>query len=252
MATESKKFEINVHKPAILSEGSINWHVERPHSIGPIFVFLHDWFLNMMLESFDIKIEGKSVLNVCCGAGPQLEYIVKKGMYGVGIDISNEMCRIAKIRAERHGINYDVVTADAENLPFKDSSFDIGFCYEGLHHVPEPSESILELCRVSKYRVGLIEPIDCLIRKMLNLFGFYMVEITGVEPYRFKRGELIDILSTSGCEDICVKRYLEYNPKKIFQRKWLLPLYKVSFKVINLFMGNFAGNTTITVAKKVR
>lgn len=50
------------------------------------------------------------------------------------------------------------VLADAMALPFADKSFDLVFCWELLHHVPEPWRALKEMARVAKKRVLFFEP----------------------------------------------------------------------------------------------
>jgi SAM-dependent methyltransferase len=47
---------------------------------------------------------------------------------------------------------------DAFQLPFRDRSFDLVFCWELLHHVSQPHEVLSEMARVSKRWVIVCEP----------------------------------------------------------------------------------------------
>ena len=47
---------------------------------------------------------------------------------------------------------------DAQALALTDKSFDIGFCGNLLHHLPEPVRALRELGRVSRRAVVVIEP----------------------------------------------------------------------------------------------
>lgn len=48
--------------------------------------------------------------------------------------------------------------ADAMALPFADRSFDLVFCWELLHHVPEPWLALKEMARVARKHVVFFEP----------------------------------------------------------------------------------------------
>ena len=50
------------------------------------------------------------------------------------------------------------VIADATALPFPSGSFDLVFCWELLHHVPEPWRALSEMARVSRRYVLFFEP----------------------------------------------------------------------------------------------
>lgn len=69
---------------------------------------------------------------------------------GIAIDISFDMLRLGEEVAK--GLGYDKVPmricCDANNLPVRDSVLSFAFCYETLHHFPDPSPIIKELARV--------------------------------------------------------------------------------------------------------
>lgn len=46
----------------------------------------------------------------------------------------------------------------AESLPFEDDAFDVVFCGNLLHHLPEPLDAVAEMARVARRRVVLVEP----------------------------------------------------------------------------------------------
>lgn len=50
------------------------------------------------------------------------------------------------------------VLADATALPFENGQFDLVFCWELLHHMPEPWRALKEMGRVSKRHVFFFEP----------------------------------------------------------------------------------------------
>jgi len=71
--------------------------------------------------------KGKLVLEVGCGVGATVGYLVRSaGCRGVGVDLVEEMVdqAQARARAERVGHRAAFVAADARHLPFKDGAFD--------------------------------------------------------------------------------------------------------------------------------
>lgn len=84
------------------------------------------------------------VLDVGCGPGVYLEKLRDSAGQVVGVDLSHGMV------AEAQRISPDVCVADAENLPFKDSTFDTTLSIHMLYHVPGISHAVSELRRVTK------------------------------------------------------------------------------------------------------
>jgi ubiquinone/menaquinone biosynthesis C-methylase UbiE len=63
-------------------------------------------------------------------------------------DISAGMLGSLARNAERLGLDVQTVTADAEALPFPDSSFDLVIGHAILHHLPDPARAFAECHRV--------------------------------------------------------------------------------------------------------
>ena len=89
--------------------------------------FLYDLIKSVITEKNQIK---NKVLDIGVGEGLFLNIIKNhnKNIVTVGLDIAKEHCR--RIR-KRHCS----VCGDAENLPFKDDSFDIVFLFDVIEHL---------------------------------------------------------------------------------------------------------------------
>ena len=72
-----------------------------------------------------IQLNPKSVIDICCGTGNQLEYLKNTGIKLTGIDISPIMLKAAS------GI--DCQEQDATNILFPDKSFDLVMIQLALH-----------------------------------------------------------------------------------------------------------------------
>lgn len=190
-------------------------------------------------------------MDICCGSGPQLEYFERNGGRAIGIDISVEMCKIAKLRAMKRNLNYKVVVSDVENLPIKDKVFDIATCYGGLHHLPDPHVGISELCRVSREAIAFIEPHDSLLRRILNKFGLFLVEYSGYPVHNFTRTEVIEVLNKANFKEIKILRCLNYFPQflKPLNKKGFLRFYNIICSPKN-FIFSKVGNQMIVIAHR--
>ncbi len=95
---------------------------------------------------------GKSVLDVACGPGYVSAAVKELGAVPTGIDFSEKMIAIAK--GMFPAISF--IQGDAQNLPFRDASFDRVLSNFGLLHVSHPEMACAEASRVlkSKGRFG--------------------------------------------------------------------------------------------------
>lgn len=82
-----------------------------------------------------IKPEYK-VLDLCCGNGIHSITAAKLGGIVTATDIAENSLKIAEMRAKLAGVhNMQFIVADAENLPFSDTSFDVVTCVGSLSYV---------------------------------------------------------------------------------------------------------------------
>jgi len=103
--------------------------------------------------------EGQKVAVIGCGGGREFEYLLKKQIILVGVDFSRGMLdkakekiqKLAKHFSDRKLLSYvSLIQADAANLPFGDSEFDLVFCLASLNYFPNYEKSLLEMNRVVK------------------------------------------------------------------------------------------------------
>lgn len=79
---------------------------------------------------------GTTVLDLCCGNGVHSLTAAWAGARVTATDIAEKSLELAAIRAEKAGIdNMQFITADAEQLPFGDASFDVITCVGSLSYV---------------------------------------------------------------------------------------------------------------------
>lgn len=89
------------------------------------------------------------LLDVGCGNG-FFSYYFEKICNTIGIDSSKKMIAMNPIKQK--------YLMSADNLGFKDNSFDIVFCHMLLHHVTDVNKVINEIKRVSKKYIVVLEP----------------------------------------------------------------------------------------------
>jgi ubiquinone/menaquinone biosynthesis C-methylase UbiE len=85
------------------------------------------------------------ILDVGCGADPKGTVNVDFFRRGVNPHVGQSM-------KEPHTIT-NFIVADACHLPFKNETFSLVFSSHVIEHVYDPSEMLVELCRVSKGKI---------------------------------------------------------------------------------------------------
>ncbi len=97
-----------------------------------------------------------NILDVATGTGRQAFAFGKLGYQVVGIDLSEDMLRIAQKHNRYHNLRLEV--ADATSLPFQDNEFDVSTVSWALHDMPrEVREKVLrEMGRVTKKNGSII------------------------------------------------------------------------------------------------
>lgn len=113
-----------------------------------------------LVRSFCKIQKGQKILEVGCGTGVYGIDMARCGGDVVGLDISPEAIDFANSWAKKEKLSFKGVIGDAENLPFKESTFDLVFFGALLHHFPKPEKALLEAKRVLNKtgKVVLVEP----------------------------------------------------------------------------------------------
>jgi len=97
--------------------------------------------------------KGKEVLEIGVGGGVDFASWLKSGAKATGIDLTEAAVLLTKRRLDALGFpedSYRLDRGDAENLAFRDESFDIVYSYGVLHHTPDTKKAFGEAYRVLK------------------------------------------------------------------------------------------------------
>ncbi|MEO7365608.1 MAG: bifunctional 2-polyprenyl-6-hydroxyphenol methylase/3-demethylubiquinol 3-O-methyltransferase UbiG [Sphingomicrobium sp.] len=89
-------------------------------------------------------LEGKSALDVGCGAGLLAEPLARLGAQVTAIDAAPELVDVAREHARRQGLEIDYRTAPVEDL---DGRFDLVTSLEVIEHVADPQAFVDTLAR---------------------------------------------------------------------------------------------------------
>jgi SAM-dependent methyltransferase len=91
------------------------------------------------------------VLDAGCGPNPVFSIMISSPRRTmIGLDISQQIVRLAVERSEQAGVRLLGVVGDLEALPFRDSVIDGCVCEDTIEHLPDDRKGTEELARVLK------------------------------------------------------------------------------------------------------
>lgn len=93
-------------------------------------------------------LNGKRVLDIAVGTGWSTEQFIRVGADVTAVDITPAAVELTKKRMKLYGLKADIRTADAQNLPFPDNSFDFVLAFGCLMHMPDTPRAVREIHRV--------------------------------------------------------------------------------------------------------
>jgi ubiquinone/menaquinone biosynthesis C-methylase UbiE len=159
------------------------------------------------------RFYGKKILEVGVGAGTDFLQFVRAGALAYGIDLTEEAVEHVKKRLGVYGLSAkEIKVADAENLPYKDNTFDLVYSYGVIHHSPDTMKALEEIVRVTS--IGGKIKIMIYHRRSLNAFSKYLM-------YGLRRGKPFHSISTllyNHMESVGTKAFTVKEIKDILSR----------------------------------
>jgi ubiquinone/menaquinone biosynthesis C-methylase UbiE len=122
------------------------------------------------------------VLDVGCGTGFLALQLAALGHRATGVDMADEMLRLARAKAAAVGVSVRFDLGDAEQLPYADASFDIVIERHVIWTLPAPEVALREWARLLRpdghvvliegdWRRGSVNPDYAGIEDALPLYG---------------------------------------------------------------------------------
>jgi 2-polyprenyl-3-methyl-5-hydroxy-6-metoxy-1,4-benzoquinol methylase len=112
------------------------WFAQAPGD--PLFAGLIDY----------AALRGKRVLEVGCGLGAISAELARQGARVTASDLTWTGTSSASRRFALDGTRGTATQADAEQLPFRDASFDFVWSWGAIHHATHPARAIRDIHRV--------------------------------------------------------------------------------------------------------
>jgi ubiquinone/menaquinone biosynthesis C-methylase UbiE len=93
-------------------------------------------------------VRGRDVLELGCGAARWAVALARRGARMVGLDFSPARLAQARTEMQAAGVEFPLVEASAERIPFPDARFDVVFCDFGAVTFTDPYRTVPEVARV--------------------------------------------------------------------------------------------------------
>jgi demethylmenaquinone methyltransferase/2-methoxy-6-polyprenyl-1,4-benzoquinol methylase len=145
---------------------------------------------------------GSRILDVGTGTGKQAFAFAKRGYDVTGVDLSEDMLRVANKKNKYENAGF--LVADASNLPFKDNSFDASSVSFALHDMllPVREKALKEMVRVTR-REGTMVIVDYALpeNRVRRFLIYHFVKLYEGKYYiEFIKSEFELLLGKSGIE----------------------------------------------------
>ncbi len=168
------------------------------------------------------KLPSGLILDICSGTG-DVAIEVSKRSHAVASDFCEEMLKLCDLKIKKNNIkNVCCIQNDAENLSFRDGTFDGAIVAFGIRNVADIKKAMSEMHRVVRTggRVIVLEfsqPQNRFFRSMYYLYFQKLLPVIGrvvskkTGPYSYlpssvmafpKREEFVELMKSSGINDI--------------------------------------------------
>ncbi len=92
------------------------------------------------------ELPGKDAIDIGCGGGLLSEGMARRGARVTGIDLGEAPLAVARLHAEREGVEVEYLNTSAEEIAAeRPAAYDLVTCLEMLEHVPDPA-AVVQAC----------------------------------------------------------------------------------------------------------
>lgn len=165
-------------------------------------------------------VRGRDVLELGCGAGWWSIALARKGARVVGLDFSSARLDQARDRMRRAGVEFPLVQARAERIPYPAARFDLVLSDYGATTFSDPDLTVPEVARVLRPGGSLVfshaSPFRSLTqdfradrqtrRLMRDYFGLHVLRTRDSVEFQLPYGEWVELFARCG---LVVERLIE-------------------------------------------
>lgn len=190
------------------------------------------WKGHYSLDLLPADLQNGRVLDAGCGSGKYSIPLHMRGFDVVGIDVSPAALKMACESSNNRVLDIDFLAANIYQIPFRDDSFDIVWCFGVLQHL------------FSMERTAAIHE----FHRMLQKGGHLIIEVFGNEDMRFGGIEVED--NTFSRENGIIYHY--FNKKELEELLIVFSYEIVESRKEKRFRGtNYMRHMISAIAKKI-
>jgi ubiquinone/menaquinone biosynthesis C-methylase UbiE len=93
-------------------------------------------------------VAGARVLEIGVGLGAEHQKFAEAGAILHGVDLTERAIELTSLRLKLAGLESTLKVADAEHLPYGNSTFDVVYSWGVIHHSPDTESCVREIYRV--------------------------------------------------------------------------------------------------------
>jgi methionine biosynthesis protein MetW len=179
----------------------------------------------------DLIEPGAAVLDLGCGGGELLEYLVaKKDVKGSGVEINEEAIYLCVEK----GLSVSQGDIDSGLKEYPDKLFDYVICNQVMSQIHNPADAIMEALRIGKkVIIGLAN--FCYINARVQLFFGGHVPVTPSLPYSWYDTPNLHFLSIKDFIHFCNARNVTIEKKFFLSEKGLVKILPNVFALNAIF-----------------
>ncbi len=242
-----------IHDEIFSNFEKLQFHITK----DPVTRYLRDRRMNLAISYLKNifgfrELKEFTYLVVCGGVGGEAIQLKRMGFFKV---VNSDLSTSIEATAMKLDSELISVFANAESLPFEDSSFDVVLVQDGLHHLPRPTLGMTEMLRVAKKAIVVIEPRESFIG---SLIGTQFESYKGIENfvYRWSKYNFMAISKSYLLREIVYLKYLSIWDHGLVMSKILnyfppkirLFIGKFIYGILSIF--NFCGNMMVGIVVK--
>lgn len=169
---------------------------------------LHPWIKEIIKNQFPSN--GSKLLEIGCGQGIDLLEFLKMGFSVIGMDFSLKSIKLSKKYFKLFNEKACFLVGDAENLEFRNNTFDLVYSYGVLHHTPNTQKAINEIHRVLKSDGKAI----VMLYNKYSILRFLHPDIRSYEGRRKEEKEKCPIVKAYSVKEV-KKMFSKFSELKI-------------------------------------